>query len=264
MTGLALAMPSRRAGRMVQRSLLVYKHTYMVIVSGFFEPVFYFLGIGLGVGGMVPDIDGVSYAAFVVPGLLASSCMNGAISDGMFNIFFKLRYQKVYDGILSTPMRVPDIACGEVLWAVIRSSVYSAAFLVVVIVMEQAVGEDLLLSPWAAVALPGAIFVSIALCAMALCVTSFVRKIQDFDIVMGLLVMPMFLFSGIFFPVSQFPQPVQWIVSAFPLYHAVELLRQLTTGTVGPAIAVHITYLAAVGTIAFFVAMQRLERALVK
>jgi lipooligosaccharide transport system permease protein len=142
--------------------------------------------------------------------------------------------------------------------------VYSAAFLLVVIAMEQAMGEDLLLSRWAAVALPGAIFVSIALCAMALCVTSFVRKIQDFDIVMGLLVMPMFLFSGIFFPVTQFPQPVQWIVSALPLYHAVELLRQLTTGRIEPTIAIHMIYLVVVGTIAFFVAMQRLERALVK
>ena len=100
-----MKIPSlRRAIRMVQRSLTVYKHTWMVIFSGFFEPVFYLLGIGLGLGGLVPDIDGVAYSAFVLPGLLASSCLNGAVSDGMFNIFFKLHFQKTYDGILATPM----------------------------------------------------------------------------------------------------------------------------------------------------------------
>lgn len=260
-----LLLPSpQRSTRMVQRSLIVYTHTWMVIFSGFFEPVFYLLGIGIGLGGLVPAIDGLSYAAFVVPGLLASSCMNGAISDGMFNIFFKLHFQKTYDGILATPMRVPDVACGEMLWAILRSSLYAAAFLVVVGVMGWIIREPLLPSAWAIVAFPGAVFVSAALCAMALCVTSFVRKVQDFDFVQGLLVMPMFLFSGTFFPVAQFPDPLQWIVRALPLYHAVELLRQLTTGAVDGSLALHIIYLALLGIVAFFVAMRRLERTLVK
>ena len=116
---------------MVQRNLLVYKHTWMVIVSGFFEPLFYLLGIGIGLGSMVPPTNGVSYSAFVAPGLLASSCLNGAITDGFFNIFFKLHYQKTYDGILATPMRVPDVALGEMMWALGRGSLYAAAFLVV-------------------------------------------------------------------------------------------------------------------------------------
>ena len=112
------SMPSLgRSVRMVQRNLLVYKHSWMVIFSGFFEPLFYLLGIGLGLGAMVGKTSGVSYGAFVAPALLASSCMNGAISDGFFNIFFKLHYRKTYDGILATPMRVPDVAFGEMLWA---------------------------------------------------------------------------------------------------------------------------------------------------
>ena len=79
---------------MVQRNLLVYKHAWMVIFSGFFEPLFYLLSIGIGLGALVPDVDGLSYTAFVAPGLLASSCMNGAISDGLFNICFKLHFQR--------------------------------------------------------------------------------------------------------------------------------------------------------------------------
>ena len=254
----------RRSIRMVQRSLTVYKHTWMVIFSGFFEPVFYLLGIGIGLGTLVPDIEGTNYAAFVLPGLLASSCLNGAMSDGMFNIFFKLHFQKTYDGILATPMTVPDIALGEMLWAVTRSSIYAAAFLLVALVMGSVLGRPLLLSPWAIVAFPAAAFVSTAFAAMTLCMTTALRTFEDFDPVMGLLVMPMFLFSGIFFPIAQFPGPIQWLVAALPLYHAVELLRALTTGAIGPGMLSHVVYLGAVGFAAFVLALHRLERKLVK
>lgn len=253
-----------RSLHMVQRNLLVYKHTWMVIFSGFFEPLFYLLSIGIGLGGMVPDVQGVSYRAFLAPGLLAMSCMNGAISDGFFNIFFKLHYQKTYDGILATPMNVADIAFGEMLWAVFRGSLYAAGFLLVVLALGEASGTRIILSRWALLAWPAAVFVSVVFAAFALCLTSFAKKIQDFDLVMGLLVMPMFLFNGTFFPVSQLPSALQWIVAAVPLYHAVELLRQLTTGTVHASIAAHIAYLLAFGAAGLWVALRRLERALTK
>lgn len=265
MNALVAALPSpRRSSRMVQRNLLVYKHTWMVIFSGFFEPLFYLLGIGLGVGAMVPAIDGVSYSAFVAPGLLASSCMNGAITDGFFNIFFKLHFQKTYDGILATPMRVPDVAFGEMLWALSRGSLYAAAFLVVLLVLGEASQRPMLLSVWAVLAWPAAVLVAASFSAMALCLSSVARKVQDFDMVMGLLVMPMFLFSGIFVPITQFPVVVQWIMQAMPLYHAVAMLRQITTGTVEAAIIGHLLYLVAGGVVAFSIAMFRLERALIK
>jgi lipooligosaccharide transport system permease protein len=260
-----IELPSlRRSWRMVQRNLLVYKHTWMVIFSGFFEPLFYLLGIGIGLGGMIPDIQGISYGAFIAPGLLAANCMNGAITDGLFNIFFKLRYQKTYDGVLATPMRVPDIAFGEMLWALTRGSIYAAGFLAVVLVLGETIGPRMLLSRWAVLALPGAVLVAASFSAGALCLTSFVRKVQDFDIVMGLLIVPMFLFSGTFVPVAQLPRPAQWAVQAVPLYHAVEMLRQLTTGAISPSIGLHAAYLVLVGGLAFVVAMRRLERALIK
>lgn len=259
------AVPSlRRALRMVQRNLFVYRHGWMVIVSGFFEPLFYLLSIGVGLGAFIPDIGGVGYAAFVAPGLLASSCMNGAITDGFFNIFFKLHFEKTYEGILATPMRVPDIALGEVLWALTRGSIYAAGFLLVMLGLGELRGTPMLLSPTALLAFPAAVLVSAAFSAMAICLTSFARKVEDFDIVMGLLVMPMFLFSGIFFPVGQLPWPVQAVFQLVPLFHAVELLRALTTGGVGLATLWHLTFLIGSGTLAFVVAMRRLERTLVK
>jgi lipooligosaccharide transport system permease protein len=249
---------------MVQRNLIVYKHGWLVIFSGFFEPLFYLLGIGLGLGGLVPSVNGISYAAFVAPGLLASSCLNGAISDGLYNIFWKLHYQKTYEGILATPMRVPDIAFGEMLWALGRGSIYAATFLLVLFAFGELRGPEMLLSRWALLAWPAAVLVSASFSAMALCFTTFVRKVEDFDIVMGLGVMPMFLFSGIFFPLTQLPEPLRWVFQLVPLFHAVELLRALTTGVIPHLLWWHISYLLIVGTGAFTLAMLRLERALIK
>ena len=237
---------------------------WAVIFSGFFEPLFYLVGLGVGVGALVRDIDGVNYSAFVAPGLLASSCLNGALTDGFFNIFFKLHFKKTYDGILATPMRVPDVAFGEMLWALTRGSMYAAAFLIVVLVLGSTSGPRIILSPWALLALPAAIFVSASFSAMAICLTTFIRKIEDFDSAMNLLVMPMFLFSGIFVPISRFPRAVQWLAQAAPLYHAVATLRALTTGAVGPIILVHLAYLFLAGCAAFALALHRLERKLIK
>ena len=166
---LSLALPSPRWSLlMVQRSLLVYKHTWMVILSGFFEPLFYLLAIGIGLGSMVPPVEGLSYAAFVAPGLLASSCLNGAIADGFFNIHFKLYFQKTYDGILATPMRVPDVAFGEMLWALGRGALYAAVFLAVVLVLGETTGRSMLLSRWALLAWPAAVLAAASFSAMAI------------------------------------------------------------------------------------------------
>lgn len=254
----------RRALRMVQRSLMVYRHGWMVIVSGFFEPLFYLLSLGIGLGGMVPDVGGISYLAFVAPGLLASSCMNGAVSDGFFNIWFKLHYQKTYDGILATPMRVSDVALGELFWALSRGSLYAVTFLVLVAVLGEVWGPRILLSPTALLAAPAAFIAAASFSAMALLLTSVVSRREQFDYVMGLIVMPMFLFSGIFFPVSQMPWTVRWVFQVVPLYHAVELLRGLTTGHVTPVLLWHLTFLVLGGAAAFVVAMRRLERTLIK
>jgi lipooligosaccharide transport system permease protein len=264
-TALSLAVPSPgRALHMVRRNLLVYKPMWLVLVSGFLEPVLYLAGIGIGLGNLVPDIHGLRYSAFVAPGLLATSCLNGAITDGFFNIFFKLHFQKTYDAILATPMRVPDVALGETMWALSRGSLYAGAFLVVLLLVGETSNQPILLSPWAILALPAALLASAAFSAFALCLTSFVRNTQDFDIVTNLIVTPMFLFSGTFFPVGSLPEPVRRAIQLTPLYHATEMLRQLTTGRVGPDILVHVTYLGLLAVVAFVIAARRLERALSK
>jgi len=265
LSGIVTALPSiRRSRRMIQRNLIVYKHAWMIIFSGFFEPLFYLISIGIGLGSMIGQVDGIPYSAFVAPGLLVSSCMNGAITDGFFNIWFKLHHEKTYDGILATPMRVGDIAFGEMLWAVARGSLYAATFIAVVFVTGLLSGNRMILSPWASLAIPAALLASGSFSSLALCATTFVRKIQDFDIVIGLAVMPMFLFSGTFFPVSQLPEAVQWLIGFLPLYNAIEIVRALTTGRVDWSILGHVVYLIVVGILAFSIAMRRLERSLMR
>ena len=213
---------------------------------------------------MVREVNGLSYPAFVAPALIASSCMNGAVSDGLFNVFFRLHVQKTYDGVLATPMRVPDIALGEMLWALSRGSIYAGAFLIVLAVLGAALGRPIILSPLGVLAFPAAVLAAASFSALGLCATSFLRTWHDFDIVMGLAVMPMFLFSGTFFPIERVPIVARLVIEALPLYHGAALLRQLTTGRLDWGILVHVAYLVVVGTAAFVVAMRRLERTLIR
>lgn len=129
-----------RAHRIWERNYLVYRRLWKIIFTGFFEPVFYLFSIGIGIGVLVPEVTGpgglpIDYTAFVAPALMATSAMNGSVLETTFNIFFKLKFGNVYEGILTTPMNPRDIAIGEIGWALFRGALYSIAFLVVMVVM---------------------------------------------------------------------------------------------------------------------------------
>jgi lipooligosaccharide transport system permease protein len=252
-----------RARRLVERNILVYRHQWIIIFSGVFEPIFYLIGIGLGIGGIVEPLelaDGrtISYVAFVAPALLATAAMNGAVFETIFNVFFKLNYAKTYDGVLATPMGITEIALGEMMWALLRSALYAIAMFVIMLV------AGLILSPWGLLMVPAALLVAAAFAAAGLAGTSFLRTVNDFDVPMGLVVMPMFLFSGTFFPVSFYPWPIQVFMQATPLYHGISLIRGLSLGTVGWAQAWDVAYLAIFFAICMFIAMRQMERKLIK
>ena len=120
---------------LVLRNYITYRHAWKLFLTGFLEPVFYLLSIGIGVGQLIDSFEfngqAVPYAEFVAPGMLAASAFNGALLDSTFNVFFKLRYDKLYDQMLATPLRTGDIARGEIAWGQLRGGTYSAAFLVV-------------------------------------------------------------------------------------------------------------------------------------
>ena len=244
---------------LVERHALVYRHAWLVFVSGVVEPLFYLLSIGVGLGQLVGSVNGpggtISYAAFVAPALLASASMNGALFDSTFNVFFRLKYEKLYDAALATPMRAGDVALGEISWALLRGALYAVAFMAVMAAM------GLVYSWWALAALPAAVLTGFAFAAAGMACTTYMRTWQDFEFI-TLATLPMFLFSTTFYPLSVYPRPLQFVVECTPLYQSVVMLRDLTLGTVGPALLWHAAYLAVLGVAGLLVAGRRIGRLL--
>ena len=253
---------SRRARYLVERNIYVYRHGWIVILSGFFEPLFYLGSIGFGLGALIGTVNGpggqpISYQLFVAPALLASAAMNGAIAEGTFNFFFKLRYNTTFDAILSTPLSPGDVAVGELVWALIRGGIYAIGFLIVMTLL------GLVVSPWVILALPAALLIGFAFGGVAMAATSFMRTWQDFDLI-NIVVLPMFLFSGTFYPVDAYPEGLRLFVQATPLYQAVDLLRSLAVGHLDGSLVVHIVYLGLMGIAGLWIVSRRLDQLLLK
>jgi lipooligosaccharide transport system permease protein len=258
----AYPFPSlRRALKVVHRNAMAYKHYWAAFISGFFEPIFYLGAVGFGVGryvGTIPFGDTeIPYASFLAPGMLAASTLNSAIFDGFFSPFFKLNWMKTYEGMMTTPINISDIAVGEVLWSLTRGLIYSAGFLVVMLVL------GLVHSAWALLALPAVMLSGAALGAGAMVLTGITKEISSLEKVMTLVVFPLFLFSGTFFPVSLYPEFLRPVVQVTPLYHSASLLRSLTTGQVDAGIAVNTGYLAAMFVACSAVAIRLIRRRLI-
>ena len=225
----------------IGRGLLATKSSnYWVVFSGFFEPIFYLLSMGIGLGALVGTVatstgQEVPYAAYIAPALLAVSAMNGAVYDSTWNVFFKMNYSKLYEGMLSTSLGPLDVAFGEILLALLRGALYAAGFMVVM----QALGLNL---AWTALlALPAVLLIAFGFASLGMAVTSYMKTFQQMDWV-NFVLLPMFLFSATFYPLSVYPEPIQWVVQALPLWHGVELVRGLTTGALSVAMLGHVLY----------------------
>ena len=248
------------ARMMVMRNVTAFRHGWIALVTGFAEPVFYLFSLGIGIGALVRTVTTdsglvVTYPQFVAPALLAASAMNGAVFDSTFNVFFKLKYAKLYDAVLATPMGPRDIAVGEVSWSLMRGGLYSAAFLVVAVLAGS------VRSWWALLAVPAAVFIGFAFAALGMFATTFMRSWVDFDYV-TLAIQPMFLFSATFFPLGTYPEALQWLVRCTPLYHGVALERALLLGDMGPGVLWHVLYLLVLGLVGVVGAARRLEKLL--
>jgi lipooligosaccharide transport system permease protein len=251
------AFAGTRAHLLFERNLMVYRRSWLIIFSGFFEPLFYLFSLGIGLGHYVGRVDGVSYASFIAPGLLASSAMNGAVFDATVNVFWKLRYGKVYDAMLATPIGPTDVALGETGWAQFRGLLYATGFVI------TAVALGLVHSWWGLLALPAALVVGFGFAGIGIGASTFIRTWQDFDLIQ-LVQLPMFLFSATFYPLSVYPVAVQWIVRFSPLYHAIVLIRSLTLGTVGPGNVLDAGYLVLLGAGGLWVARRRMAGLLLR
>src|SRR6266581_4566822 len=226
-----LRVPTRSL-HMVERNVMAYRHNWIVILSGFFEPVLYLLGIGFGLGSLVP-----------------------AVSTGGGHT---LSYAKTFEAVIQTPVGVEDAALGEVIWAVMRGCLYSIGFVVIM----EALG--LIASPWGGVlSVLAALLIGFAFAALGTAITTFMRQWQDHEIVQ-LALQPMFLFSATFFPITVYPPILQAFVAVTPLYRSIHLIRGLTTGQIDAGLLVDVLYLVLLGLVGVAVASVRLRRRLLK
>ena len=249
-----------RARMLIERSVRVYRNNWLIFLSGAAEPFLYLLAFQLGFGTLVTEVAGpdgrpMGYVAFVAPALLATSAMNGAVFDSTYNLFFKLRYAKLYDAMLATPIGPLDVALGEIGWAMTRGGVYAVAFLAIAAAM------GLLASWWALLMVPAALLVGLAFSAIGMALVTFLKSTAQFDYI-ALVLMPMFLFATTFFPLSVYPEPLQWVVRCLPLYHAIELMRGLATGLLSGSMLVNLAYLLVLGSVGLWASTRRIAKLL--
>jgi lipooligosaccharide transport system permease protein len=253
---------SGRASILMERSVLVYRRAWLIIVSGFFEPLFYLLSFGAGLGSLVGGVTGphgqpLTYAQYIAPALLASSAMNGAIADSTMNVFFKLKYAKLYDGMLATSLGTMDVALGEISWALTRGGLYAVGFVLVMLAM------GLILSPWALLLVPAALLIAFGFAAVGMAVTTYLRSWQDLEVV-TLFTLPMFLFSGTFYSLNAYPAWLRIVVECLPLHHGVALLRALAYGDINAGLSVHVCYFLLMAGVGLTLTTRRLGTLLMK
>jgi lipooligosaccharide transport system permease protein len=252
---------ARRSALWVERQWVASRRIWLVLVSGAFEPLLYLLAIGVGVGALVGDVtyggQPVPYASWVAPAMLAASAMNGAVYETTGNVFFRMRYSKVYDGALATPLEPRDLALGELIWALLRGAAYAVSFAVVMAVL------GLMESWWSLLLVPAALLIGLAFAGLGLYAVTFMRSWTDLDLVQ-LVTLPLFLFSATFVPLDDYPAWAEPIVVVTPLYQGVALLRDLSLGSVGPATLGHVAYLVVLGLTGLALAGRRFSRMLVR
>jgi lipooligosaccharide transport system permease protein len=246
----------------VARNLMVYRHTWALLLAEVLEPILYLGSVGLGIGELVGHVPGlgavhVGYAEFVAPALLATAAMNGSMNETTFLMYGRLAVERIYQPILATPIGIASIALGEAAWAILRGTVVTAAFLGIIAAL------GLVHSPWVVLALPGAALIGFAFAAAGIVVVTYLRGFADMQYIQ-LVMLPMFLFATTFYPLGVYPRPVQLVVECLPLYQCIELLRRPALGQVDAGLLVPVVYLAAMGAGALLWALRRMQRVLVQ
>jgi lipooligosaccharide transport system permease protein len=268
-TSAAVAIAERHAGRPgagffagrpytpVLRNYRALRTTNMLtFLTGFVEPVIYLLAFGYGVGALIDSVTvagvEIPYIDFIAPALLASSAMMGAIMDSTFNVFFKMHYMKIYHTMMSTSLGPLDVALGEIGWAMIRGAAYAVGFTVVAAVF------GVLTSWWALLMIPAAVLVAFAFASIGMSITSYMKSFHQLNW-LNFVLLPLFLFSGTFFPITLYPDWLQAIIMVTPLWQAIAMMRSIAFGIFDGALVVHIVYFLVIAAVGLVFTSRRLE-----
>ena len=259
MSALAIYLPSPRyAARVWRREFIVFSKVWKnALLPQFFDPLFYLMAMGFGLGTYLARVKGIPYREFIAPGLVASSVMWAASFESTWNAFFKMEEQRLFDAILTTPVQVQDVVAGEVAWAATRAVIYGTTFLLIVTAF------GLVASPWA-IAIPPFLAIGGACFAMlGISFTALSPRIEFFSFYFTLFITPLFLFSGIFYPLDKLPGWVSTVAWFSPLYHLVQITRPLVLGPHFWPIVGHTAWLIGLTAVLYAVPVRAMRRRLI-
>jgi len=237
----------------------VFMKTYKVnFIPPFIEPLLYLFALGFGLGLYVGKFEGVSYAAYIAPALIAISSMYSAFFECTFGSYVRMYYQKTFDAIICTPLMIDEVIAGELLWGATKSTINCSIILLVISVFG-------LVNPtWAILVIPFSFLSGIIFAGLAMCFTAIVPNIDSFNYPTYLLITPMFLFSGTFFPVTIMPTPIRILAETLlPLTHVVRILRGLTFGHLGLDMFYSLVWILAVSSLLFVLSINLMHKRLI-
>ncbi|HEU4442002.1 MAG TPA: ABC transporter permease [Burkholderiales bacterium] len=239
-----------------RRNMLVWRKLFVAaVLSNLADPLIMLFGLGYGLGALLPSVEGMSYIAFFAAGQLCTATMFTASFESMFSGFSRMHGQKTWDAILYAPLTIDDIVAGEIVWAA------SKAWLTGSTILGVAVVFGLASSPWVLLALPAAFLVGLAFSGLGLVMCVLARGWDFFSFYMTLVMTPMMMISGVFFPAEQLPAPLLAVAKSLPLYHGVQIVRPLVAGRAPDDLLLHLVVLvgyAAVGyALAIYFARKR-------
>jgi lipooligosaccharide transport system permease protein len=240
-----------------RRNLLVWRKLAIPSILGnFADPLIYMLGLGYGLGSLVPDVGGVSYIAFLAAGTVCFSTMNSATFEALYSGFSRMHVQRTWEAIMNAPVTLDDIALAELIWAASKSFLSGLAILVVIWVLDL---TNSLLSLWILAVIP---LIGLAFGALALAITAMARSYDFFMYYFTLVITPMAMLCGVFYPVTQLPEPLQLFAQVLPLTHATALVRPLLFGEIPAAPLINVLVLLAYALAGFYAAVVLFRRRL--
>jgi lipooligosaccharide transport system permease protein len=254
-----LPLPRIRPGALAvwRRNILVWRKLLVpAILMNFGEPLIYLLGLGFGLGRFVGDMSGMPYIAFLSSGIIASSAMTTASFEGMYSVFTRMVPQKTYEAILATPLEIDDILAGEMLWCATKSLFSGMAILAVATVLG-------VVGSWEALwVIPVVFLIGLCFAGPALIMSSLAYNYDFFNYYFVLIVTPMYILSGVFYPIESLPAGVQGAVQFLPLTHAVILTRGLVAGAELPQPLLHLAVLLLCAFVSYAIALVLVKKRL--
>ena len=254
-----MRLPSWRSIRMWQRNRDVFFRLWWSIAPGFMiEPIILLLALGFGFGTFMGIVDGQDYIYFIVPGILASYIMTSATFECTYGTFFRMEYRRTYDSILATPLNMEDIVAGEIAWGATRSVITSTIILIVAYLF------GLLPSPWVLLVPLVAVLEGLMFASIAMVFTSLAPSVYSFNYYFTLFIAPMTFFSGAFFPLTRFPEAIQWLGDIVPLTAPVDIIRGLVQGEFEASLLLSLGYMLVLTAVFFLLAMNTMRRRVIE